>query len=149
MDSSWRICCRSRRCGRSRPRYGLSSERIDAEVDADAPRRLAVRFRCSFPLDQGSLPSYPPSISPEVPVCSHDPVAWDHDRRRVGGACPRHCPRGARAPDGAGDLSVRARAPVGRSEEHTSELQSQSNLVCRLLLEKKKKYTNTKLATSS
>src|SRR2546430_3023311 len=29
-----------------------------------------------------------------------------------------------------------------RSEEHTSELQSQSNLVCRLLLEKKKK-TNT------
>src|SRR5688572_32345530 len=28
---------------------------------------------------------------------------------------------------------------VGRSEEHTSELQSQSNLVCRLLLEKKKK----------
>src|SRR2546427_3932091 len=30
-------------------------------------------------------------------------------------------------------------APL-RSEEHTSELQSQSNLVCRLLLEKKKKY---------
>src|SRR2546430_9612691 len=28
--------------------------------------------------------------------------------------------------------------PVVRSEEHTSELQSQSNLVCRLLLEKKK-----------
>src|SRR2546430_6292208 len=28
-----------------------------------------------------------------------------------------------------------------RSEEHTSELQSQSNLVCRLLLEKKKKLT--------
>src|SRR5688572_32070466 len=31
------------------------------------------------------------------------------------------------------------RSPAGRSEEHTSELQSQSNLVCRLLLEKKKK----------
>src|SRR2546427_9117949 len=29
--------------------------------------------------------------------------------------------------------------PAIRSEEHTSELQSQSNLVCRLLLEKKKK----------
>src|SRR2546430_12319122 len=29
-----------------------------------------------------------------------------------------------------------------RSEEHTSELQSQSNLVCRLLLEKKKHYIN-------
>src|SRR5438270_6004968 len=38
-----------------------------------------------------------------------------------------------------------------RSEEHTSELQSQSNLVCRLLLEKKKKKTkkqhNTKETT--
>src|SRR2546427_3012500 len=35
-------------------------------------------------------------------------------------------------------------APEGyaRSEEHTSELQSQSNLVCRLLLEKKKKNRN-------
>src|SRR2546430_8397209 len=32
---------------------------------------------------------------------------------------------------------------AGRSEEHTSELQSQSNLVCRLLLEKKKKKKNT------
>src|SRR2546430_11068651 len=29
--------------------------------------------------------------------------------------------------------------PIVRSEEHTSELQSQSNLVCRLLLEKKNK----------
>src|SRR6266853_5666988 len=31
--------------------------------------------------------------------------------------------------------------PARRSEEHTSELQSQSNLVCRLLLEKKKKIS--------
>src|SRR5688572_31697548 len=40
-----------------------------------------------------------------------------------------------------------------RSEEHTSELQSQSNLVCRLLLEKKKKPTDnpplTQTPTSS
>src|SRR2546430_10827746 len=34
------------------------------------------------------------------------------------------------------------RQPDVRSEEHTSELQSQSNLVCRLLLEKKKKNHN-------
>src|SRR2546427_4758831 len=34
-----------------------------------------------------------------------------------------------------------------RSEEHTSELQSQSNLVCRLLLEKKKKNIETTLKT--
>src|SRR5260221_4915764 len=32
--------------------------------------------------------------------------------------------------------------PSVRSEEHTSELQSHSDLVCRLLLEKKKKYNN-------
>src|SRR2546430_8776646 len=35
-----------------------------------------------------------------------------------------------------------------RSEEHTSELQSQSNLVCRLLLEKKKKKNTTHLDAS-
>src|SRR2546430_7037606 len=37
---------------------------------------------------------------------------------------------------------------IARSEEHTSELQSQSNLVCRLLLEKKKKikHHNTSVA---
>src|SRR2546430_4495056 len=35
---------------------------------------------------------------------------------------------------------VHAQDRYFRSEEHTSELQSQSNLVCRLLLEKKKKY---------
>src|SRR2546430_12547323 len=34
-------------------------------------------------------------------------------------------------------------APCTRSEEHTFELQSQSNLVCRLLLEKKKKICQT------
>src|SRR3989475_9003739 len=40
-----------------------------------------------------------------------------------------------------GVTRVRSVSGVGlsRSEEHTSELQSQSNLVCRLLLEKKKK----------
>src|SRR2546430_8356994 len=37
--------------------------------------------------------------------------------------------------------------PSLRSEEHTSELQSQSNLVCRLLLEKKKKYSSNDLLT--
>src|SRR2546427_9592884 len=39
----------------------------------------------------------------------------------------------------AESLELLERQSVERSEEHTSELQSQSNLVCRLLLEKKKK----------
>ena len=37
-------------------------------------------------------------------------------------------------------------ALLGRSEEHTSELQSHSDLVCRLLLEKKNKYTRIQSA---
>src|SRR2546430_11694788 len=41
--------------------------------------------------------------------------------------------------------ATRRRRTQYRSEEHTSELQSQSNLVCRLLLEKKKKKSNTTL----
>src|SRR2546430_10323896 len=41
------------------------------------------------------------------------------------------------------DMLVRVflRHTLDRSEEHTSELQSQSNLVCRLLLEKKKHHS--------
>src|SRR5256885_10769169 len=45
-------------------------------------------------------------------------------------------PAGAKANPRAGSSRM-----VVRSEEHTSELQSPCNLVCRLLLEKKKKYT--------
>src|SRR2546427_834790 len=56
-----------------------------------------------------------------------------------------HRARGAHAR--AVQVAVAARAVVlpgdERSEEHTSELQSQSNLVCRLLLEKKKKKNET------
>src|SRR5690348_18011499 len=36
------------------------------------------------------------------------------------------------------------RSPITRSEEHTSELQSPVHLVCRLLLEKKKKFLEVK-----
>src|SRR5688572_32085788 len=54
---------------------------------------------------------------------------WVPLRRRT----RRPAPAGRRRPRRGGGASV-----VGdRSEEHTSELQSQSNLVCRLLLEKK------------
>src|SRR5260370_25733212 len=42
-----------------------------------------------------------------------------------------------------------AGAPIERSEEHTSELQSHLNLVCRLLLEKKKKMHSSVKHTSS
>src|SRR2546430_7692926 len=60
----------------------------------------------------------------------HDALPiWSRSATR---GSPRPVPR--RRPRGAGP---RAESPPPRSEEHTSELQSQSNLVCRLLLEKK------------
>src|ERR1039457_7608317 len=43
------------------------------------------------------------------------------------------------------DLELKSRELDIRSEEHTSELQSPCNLVCRLLLEKKKKKTIKKI----
>src|SRR2546430_9329919 len=44
-----------------------------------------------------------------------------------------------------GDIELGGEPQIDeRSEEHTSELQSQSNLVCRLLLEKKKRNSNTR-----
>src|SRR5215475_4421686 len=49
----------------------------------------------------------------------------------------RSIPAGIRPPPGAPRREIR----WYRSEEHTSELQSRENLVCRLLLEKKKKRT--------
>src|SRR5688572_31109471 len=53
--------------------------------------------------------------------------------RRCGRASPLHAPAHADSSINPTKCSSRT-----RSEEHTSELQSQSNLVCRLLLEKKK-----------
>src|SRR5256885_6629783 len=49
-----------------------------------------------------------------------------------------------RAGAGSAGRGARHSAVPGRSEEHTSELQSPCNLVCRLLLEKKKKNSITK-----
>src|SRR5688572_32769061 len=69
------------------------------------------------------------SVVPAVKKMSHLPILVD----------PSH---GTGRRDKVAPLS-RAAAAVGRSEEHTSELQSQSNLVCRLLLEKKKTEINS------
>src|SRR2546422_2301558 len=58
------------------------------------------------------------------------------DRRR---AHPRVSPRPRDAGAGPDDERGAGEPVRGRSEEHTSELQSRLHLVCRLLLEKKKK----------
>src|SRR5260370_32172986 len=59
-------------------------------------------------------------------------------RRAARSAARRDCS----APPGASARAAAAAGSAGRSEEHTSELQSHLNLVCRLLLEKKKKKIN-------
>src|SRR5690606_39564803 len=61
---------------------------------------------------------------------------WQHGRDPQRGRGIRH-----RGPARAGRLD----AAQDRSEEHTSELQSRENLVCRLLLEKKKHEVNTQV----
>src|SRR2546430_11199304 len=61
------------------------------------------------------------------------------------GWCQAHECKNLFVTDGAPFVSQADKNPTWtiRSEEHTSELQSQSNLVCRLLLEKKKTTTHT------
>src|SRR5690242_21208722 len=68
----------------------------------------------------------------------------------VGGELhPRHRARGRTADRPHRAQRRRVRARVHRSEEHTSELQSHVNLVCRLLLEKKKKKIKSSILTLS
>src|SRR2546425_4447135 len=73
-----------------------------------------------------------------------------HVIHRVDGG---HVARGLADDDAQLDLVVRAsvgeRQLDGRSEEHTSELQSLAYLVCRLLLEKKKKKNKSRRTTQN
>src|SRR2546430_11853021 len=80
-------------------------------------RRRHTRFDCDWSSD----------------VCSSDlhPCCARRRHRAVAGRVHAH-------PGGAPTATAPPDLPQLRSEEHTSELQSQSNLVCRLLLEKKK-----------
>src|SRR5205085_8670661 len=101
------------------------------------------------PLPHPDLHSFPTRRSSDLP-CSSAVSRVCTDRRRKTSVTRRRtvsrrsksssltcscCSCSARGTARTLSASSRSRAP--RSEEHTSELQSQSNLVCRLLLEKK------------
>src|SRR3712207_8655483 len=75
--------------------------------------------------DTATTEIYTLSLHDALPICSSSPRVGTAAcaRRAPGGSC-----RGRRSRSGC----------LGRSEEHTSELQSRQYLVCRLLLEKKK-----------
>src|SRR5688572_31293542 len=84
------------------------------------------------------------TLFPYTTLFRSDTACLDAVRRNSGVAWRR--PPGELAActlrqDGYTQRNARGHRP-GRSEEHTSELQSQSNLVCRLLLEKKKTKNN-------
>src|SRR2546430_10057065 len=98
-------------------------------------RSHRFKFTCQFILTR------------PAPACEPLPAASPRNRQWTAlSACPLlpvpaprpspPRPRAAPPPPCRGLSAARGR----RSEEHTSELQSQSNLVCRLLLEKKKKH---------
>src|SRR2546422_4201961 len=82
------------------------------------PRSTPLSLHDALPISCVSHPSSPPG-----PAC----ICSRRDRH----LCPCRRDSGHTHPD------------RGRSEEHTSELQSRLHLVCRLLLEKKKKTTLT------
>src|SRR2546422_5395911 len=78
------------------------------------------------------------------------PKHYRHSPTSYGRAAPAGCesrrpgcPPSLRAPDSL-YREARRQGVRARSEEHTSELQSRLHLVCRLLLEKKKKKQTTK-----
>src|SRR3712207_8726342 len=92
--------------------------------------RLAIIF--FFFNDTATTEIYTLSLHDALPIS-----------RRPTSTCspPERCRR-SRASWAAPTTSASSRR-CGRSEEHTSELQSRQYLVCRLLLEKKKKHTTT------
>src|SRR5690606_41856141 len=106
----------------------------------------SIRLRLSLSLS-------PPPPPPPSPLSLHDalPISGpkahvkgplgDHRHERVARAPREDAAVPSPAPDSNEDVSYLDRG-LGRSEEHTSELQSRENLVCRLLLEKKKKITS-------
>src|SRR5207302_10050094 len=89
---------------------------------------------------------YPLSLHDALPISRRSAIGTvPTNSRNFPRAVHDHC--GARSPETAfesGDgcsTTSRTKVPAPpRSEEHTSELQSRENLVCRLLLEKKKKH---------
>src|SRR5205823_8666913 len=99
-----------------RPRCDLHSCPTRRSSDLDAKQRVCLLF--AQPLDD---PAQRPGI----------------DRGLGSRVCDARCCR--RRLGGGEHRASQTRLPSPRSEEHTSELQSLAYLVCRLLLEKKKK----------
>src|SRR2546426_6686266 len=88
--------------------------------------------------DTATTEIYTLSLHDALPICLvalSGTTSSSSSSRRSGGSAARRRGAPSRLLDGRNE---------SRSEEHTSELQSPCNLVCRLLLEKKKKKIKSK-----
>src|SRR2546430_12042423 len=92
------------------------------EVLSSLRTRRPILFSFFFFNDTATTEIYTLSLHDALPIWRPRRRNWTPATRKRRAWCARTC----------------------RSEEHTSELQSQSNLVCRLLLEKKKKKTKVR-----
>src|SRR5690554_7220537 len=94
-------------------------------------------FSVFFFTDPATTEIYTLSLHDALPISVPVAGGGRADAGRAGGGWRHRAPRGWA--QGPGDRHQRPRARRPRSEEHTSEFQSRPHLVCRLLLEKKKK----------
>src|SRR5689334_23792649 len=99
-------------------------------------RRRHTRWNCDWSSDVcssdlGSAPKCSSSVGVECVAELSTSTAWSF-------RSTTKCPKPGEAPTMSRTSKRCARSATVRSEEHTSELQSQFHLVCRLLLEKKK-----------
>src|SRR5256885_13029578 len=104
-----------------------------------------VSYYIFFFNDTATTEIYTLSLHDALPISRHSTAG--RGRAHGGPARPRPRPGAVRARRlwAAGGPHRRRPTPWRRSEEHTSELQSPCNLVCRLLLEKKKKRIRSPL----
>src|SRR2546430_12769260 len=88
--------------------------------------------------DTATTEIYTLSLHDALPICEAATILSSSEAKSLSGLAPL---RPGELAVVITSLSPLANPLLVRSEEHTSELQSQSNLVCRLLLEKKKSTT--------
>src|SRR5690606_40610143 len=99
--------------------------RVLALAEPAPPQLYPLSLHDALPISAGTYPTTPEASTSSVPEAGGVTTSTSST---AAGEIPSVPPTGVPA-------------VVARSEEHTSELQSRENLVCRLLLEKKKERT--------
>src|SRR5690606_800010 len=117
----------------------------DDAVRVDEPGRDDLSGEDPIPVGNAYLRGPADALDLAVPPDQDDAVldgGAGHGVDRLAAHGDLRLERGRREGDQGGRGRARCNLAENRSEEHTSELQSRENLVCRLLLEKKKETTD-------